>query len=144
MGLFDSFCQGCCGIPLGVSLLVAWFFQGWHEKIKLNQERKQLEKRFRMRESQENQRELIRQQTINQHYADWGEWICQHLINNEVVPGMTEEMVKLALGENYDADEKEVSPSGKLRYRWVYGVKRRNAVYVWFEDGKVKKVKDTR
>ena len=70
----------------------------------------------------------------------WGDEICDHLINRWVGLGMTEEMLRLSWGSPTYIDSKEFSSKGSA-CRWVYGIPRRGAKYVWFKNGKVQKIK---
>jgi len=70
----------------------------------------------------------------------WGEEACQDLIQKRIGLGMTDDMVSLALGKPTTIDQREVSERGE-KFRWIYGVPRKGAVYVWFKDSKVTKIK---
>jgi hypothetical protein len=107
---------------------------------------------------------------ITSHRDEWGDWMCQQLVINGIDPysqktleilkrlpewgqdncldilttkiriGMTAEMVRLAFGEPTTEDEKVISPKGN-GYRWIYGYPRQGAVYIWFKNDKVTKIK---
>ncbi len=82
-----------------------------------------------------------RRAKILEHESTWGKSICESIISRKIGIDMTQEMVKLAWGQPSDIDQKEISKTGKSKERWVYGIPRRGANYVWFADGKVSKIK---
>jgi hypothetical protein len=81
-----------------------------------------------------------RAEGILTRFDQWGEDICQLLIERRICLGMTDDMLRLALGEPTTIDQEEVSERGE-KFRWIYGVPRRGATYIWFRDGKVTKFK---
>jgi hypothetical protein len=70
----------------------------------------------------------------------WGEETCQDLIQQRIDLGMTDDMVLLALGKPNTIDQREISERSE-KFRWIYGVPRQGATYVWFKDGKVTRIK---
>lgn len=73
-------------------------------------------------------------------YPEWGRDVCQSLLLQKIEVGMTDEMVTFALGNPPIIDEKETTATDQ-RYRYVYGRPRRDATYVWFKNGVVTKIK---
>lgn len=71
---------------------------------------------------------------------DWGQDTCQNLLQQRIGIGMTAEMVRLAVGEPTSIDQKVITEK-EQKYRWVYGIPRQGATYIWFRDGKVAKLK---
>jgi hypothetical protein len=90
--------------------------------------------------STNKQREKARREQITGHMADWGQEICDALINRKIQLDMISEMVRLAWGSPTTIDNKEISTSGQ-KERWVYGTPRKDARYVWFANDKVTKIK---
>jgi len=74
------------------------------------------------------------------HIDDWGEETCLQLLKRSIGTGMSAEMVKASLGEADKIDNQDVSASGR-KYRWIYGVPRHGAAYIWFKDDKVVRIK---
>ncbi|VAW42892.1 hypothetical protein MNBD_CHLOROFLEXI01-2192 [hydrothermal vent metagenome] len=72
--------------------------------------------------------------------SKWGEEMCQSLIQKKVALGMTDEMVRLSLGEPTNIDNREISDKGE-KFRWIYGIPRRGTAYIWFKDGVVTKIR---
>lgn len=70
----------------------------------------------------------------------WGKDICKPLLEQKINIGMTVEMVTLALGVPTIVDEKVVTAKGE-KFRWVYGIPRQGAIYIWFKNGTVTKIK---
>jgi hypothetical protein len=83
----------------------------------------------------------IRLQSIEAH-TEWPEEIREKIKQRKVGLGMTTEMVIMSWGNPTKIDNKEVSKHGSNE-RWVYGFPRpgRPAQYLWFENGKVSKMK---
>lgn len=77
---------------------------------------------------------------IMSHKHDWGTEIIGNILQSQIGLDMTEEMVILTLGKPTSIDNEEIMKSGK-KERWVYGVPRQGAVYIFFKNGKVTKVK---
>jgi len=73
-------------------------------------------------------------------YAEWGKDNCQRLLQQKIEIGMTNEMVTFALGNPPIIDEKETTATDQ-RYRYVYGRPRRDATYIWFKNGVVTRIK---
>ena len=71
---------------------------------------------------------------------EWGKETCQGLLQNQLAINDTDEMVRLALGEPTSIDQKHTTDKDN-KFRWIYGTPRKGAVYIWFENGKVKKIK---
>ncbi|MBV6396888.1 MAG: hypothetical protein HFACDABA_02490 [Anaerolineales bacterium] len=65
---------------------------------------------------------------------------CRNLIERKILLGMTDEMVRLSLGKPTSIDNKEVSAQTE-KFRWIYGIPRRGATYISFKDGKVTNIK---
>ena len=53
---------------------------------------------------------------------------------------MTDKMVKLSLGEPTSIDNREISDRGE-KFRWIYGIPRKGAAYIWFKDCVVTKIR---
>jgi hypothetical protein len=70
----------------------------------------------------------------------WGEETCKDLLTHRLSIGNTVEMVALSLGQPTDIDNKELTAKSN-KFRYVYGAPRQGAVYIWFKDGKVVKIK---
>ena len=77
---------------------------------------------------------------IMEQIGDWGIETCQDLIQKKIGLGMTDKMVRLSLGEPTDIDNREISEKGE-KFRWIYGIPRRGAAYIWFKDGVVIKIR---
>jgi len=124
------------------------------------------------KESEEKRKEAEekRVEEILAHKAEWGEEMCQwliekginttqervieimkqidtfkvetcrNLVERRILLGMTDEMVRLSLGEPTSIDNKEVSAQSE-KFRWIYGYPRRGATYISFKDGKVTNIK---
>lgn len=71
---------------------------------------------------------------------NWGTEVCRTLVNREIKVGMTQDMVRLAVGPPQNIDQRE-STDKYQQERWVYGVPRSRpgANYITFRDGKVSK-----
>jgi hypothetical protein len=78
--------------------------------------------------------------SIMNRYSDWGRDNCQRLLQQRIEPGMTDQMVIAACGTPPIVDEKE-STAKDERYRFVYGRPRRDATYIWFKNGVVIRIK---
>lgn len=65
---------------------------------------------------------------------------CRNLIERKILLGMTDEMVRLSLGEPTSIDNKEVYAQGE-KFRWIYGIPRMGATYISFKDGIVTNIK---
>jgi hypothetical protein len=77
---------------------------------------------------------------VSNKVCEWGEEIVKNLIIKRIGIGMTDEMVFYSLGRPTNVDMKEISEKGE-KFRWVYGVPRQGASYIWFKDKKVTKIK---
>jgi hypothetical protein len=85
-------------------------------------------------------KEERRRAAILTKQAEWGDALCQTLINKKIAPGMSKEMVALSWGNPRDIDKKEITKTGIDKERWVYGVPRKNANYIYFKNGEVDKI----
>lgn len=74
------------------------------------------------------------------YFQEWGQDICKKLLMREIELDMKVEMVTAALGKPSFIDNEERT-SRTEKYRYVYGVPRYGATYIWFKDGKVTKIK---
>ena len=81
-----------------------------------------------------------RVKNIMSRLGEFGPAICQDLIKRIIATDMTAEMVRLSLGEPTTIDNREATPKSE-KYRWVYGVPRQGAAYIWFKDDKVVRIK---
>lgn len=142
-------------LVIGLGLLI------WYRKIVKQQEAQRIELA--------KQQEAQRIEEITAHQADWGKIICEHLVadsstidervegimshldewgeetclnllRNQLGVGMTSEMVRLSLGKPTTVDNKDVTETVK-KYRWIYGVPRHGAAYIWFQDDRVTRIK---
>lgn len=77
---------------------------------------------------------------IMNRYRDWGGDNCQRLLQQKIEPGMTDEMIIAAYGNPPVIDERETTAKDE-RYRYVYGRPRRDATYIWFKNGVVTRIK---
>jgi hypothetical protein len=77
---------------------------------------------------------------IMNNFATLGQDTCQRLLQKIIAIGDSSTAVMLALGEPTSVDEQLVTEK-EIRSRWVYGVPRKGAKYVWFKNGKVIKIK---
>ena len=80
-----------------------------------------------------------RKASIMARKNEWGESVCETILNKRITIGMNEEMVTLAWGRPAKVETKEVSASGQ-KIRWVYGRPRKGANYIWFTNGRVSKI----
>jgi type II secretory pathway pseudopilin PulG len=81
-----------------------------------------------------------RVQGILSRLDEWGHETCLPLLKRSIGIGMTAEMVKASLGEPDTIDNRDVSASGE-KYRWIYGVPRHGATYIWFKDDEVVRIR---
>lgn len=81
-----------------------------------------------------------RTKKIMSKFQEWGENTCMELLNKRIAIDMTVEMITLSLGEPNNIDNKEVTAKDE-KYRYIYGVPRQGATYVWFKNGRVTKIK---
>lgn len=77
---------------------------------------------------------------IMSQYNTLGSETCQNLIQRKISIGMKAELVKLSLGSPTTVDNQEVTAKSE-KFRWVFGIPRQGAVYIWFKDGIVTKIK---
>ena len=82
-----------------------------------------------------------RVKNISKKINDWGKDICISLFKKEIAIDYTDEMVLYSWGKPTTIDNQEVT-SKSQKYRWIYGVPRQGASYVWFKDDKVNKIKN--
>ena len=82
----------------------------------------------------------LRISEIMSNFRDWGQDTCQKLIRRSIDIDMTVEMVKLAIGKPYEIDNK-VKTAKDEKYRFIYGIPRQGATYIWFKNDKVVKIK---
>jgi hypothetical protein len=89
----------------------------------------------------ESKRELDERVTgIMAHGDEWGHDTCFNLLQQTIGIGMTSEMVRLSLGEPDTVDNRDATKTGE-KYRWIYGVPRQGAAYIWFKNDKVTRIK---
>ena len=108
-------------------------------------------------------------ESILSHKNEWGDEWCKWLIDNKIKAdtrlisimaylndlddeiivklllkkvdiGFNQEMVKLSWGEPANIDQKEITTK-KRKERWVYGIPRKNARYLYFQNDIVTKIK---
>lgn len=89
---------------------------------------------------EQKKKEEKRRIEINRHRDEWGYDICQMLIKKEIAIDMNEEMVRLSWGKPTTIEQKELTKTGQ-KTRWIYGVPRHGAKYIWFKNGIVTKIK---
>jgi hypothetical protein len=77
---------------------------------------------------------------IMSHLDEWGQDTCKDLLQRNIGIGMSVDMVRLSLGEPTTIDNRDVSAKGE-KYRYIYGVPRHGAAYIWFKDGEVTRIK---
>lgn len=77
---------------------------------------------------------------IMSKFQPWGPETCQKLLQKTIAIGHTDEMVRLALGNPTSMDDHTITEKDE-KIRWIYGVPRQGAVYIWFKNGKVTKIK---
>ena len=163
-------------IIVGIVVFAVWF----NKREKEVQEQKDIEARkleerklqelLMQREKEKEEKEQKRIQAILSRKDDWGNELCQWMIDNNIDPyisethgimnkiqewgqetcqlllerritiGMTVEMVLLAVGSPTNIDNKIVTTKDE-KYRYVYGIPRQGATYIWFKNGKVTKFK---
>jgi hypothetical protein len=81
-----------------------------------------------------------RTMAIMNNFQAWGKETCQKLLQKTIAVGSTAEMVGLSLGRPTSMDEKTLTEKDE-KIRWIYGVPRQGATYIWFKNGKVTKIK---
>ena len=77
---------------------------------------------------------------ILNHVERWGTNTVKALINKQITVGFTDNMVRLGLGKPTSIDNEEITEKWH-KCRYIYGVPRQGATYIWFKDGKVTKIK---
>lgn len=82
----------------------------------------------------------IRTAVIMKNYGELGQDACQRLLQKKIIIGDSADAVKLAWGAPSGTDEQVISEKDN-KFRWIYGVPRKGASYVWFKNGKVTKIK---
>jgi hypothetical protein len=115
-------------VPIAIILILAFLAYSSYASA-------QAEKKRRIEE------EKKRREAILAHLPQWGEAVCQIIIERKIAPNMTREMVKLAWGMPKTIDQTETTAKGLVKERWVYGQPRKGANYIYFTDGKVAKIK---
>lgn len=88
-------------------------------------------------------REKRRLELIEQMRGEWGDELCERLINKKVTLDMNQRMVASSWGKPDEVDQKTVSKTGIDRERWVYGEPRKGAQYVYFKNGLVDKIQSS-
>jgi hypothetical protein len=73
---------------------------------------------------------------------EWGEDTCKSLLENDFTLGMTKEMVRVVLGSPHKIDNEDISRSSKNE-RWIYGRPCQDAVYIWFSNEEVTRIRRT-
>lgn len=86
------------------------------------------------------QQEKQRRAKIEAKRGEWGDDLANTILEKNIRPGMTVEMVLLSWGQPSNIDKKEITKRGLNKERWVYGQPRRGANYVYFSDGEVQKI----
>lgn len=79
-------------------------------------------------------------QGIMSRVGEWGHSTCNLLLQKSIGVGMTADMVRASLGEPHTVDNREVTKTSE-KYRWIYGVPRHGAVYIWFKDHQVVRIR---
>lgn len=85
--------------------------------------------------------EAIRRKAVLARRAEWGDDVCRLVIRKQVALGMTTDMVRLSWGLPNDIDQIEVTAKS-TKERWIYGIPRRGAKYLWFKNDEVIKMKE--
>ena len=67
--------------------------------------------------------------------------VCKTIINREICPDMTKDMVLLAWGEPLVIENREATKES-FTEKWVYTASPK-PFHVWFTDGVVNKINDT-
>ena len=84
--------------------------------------------------------ELDRLEAIEEHQLEWGDYFTQVVTEKSLVPDMTPIMVQLSWGRPNAIDQQQITKTGINKERWVYGIPRRGARYIFFTNGKVTKI----
>jgi hypothetical protein len=117
-----------CGIPLGViGLFILFVVRSSMLSAKAEKEA-------------EKEKESNRVSGIIAREQDWGREICRKLMDKDIDVGMTQEMVEAGLGSP-DARDNIEETENVRKERWIYGVPRRGATYIWFKNGVVTRIK---
>jgi hypothetical protein len=77
---------------------------------------------------------------IEKYRAQWGDTICETLINKKISIGMNQRMVAYSWGTPNEIDQRSISKTGIDRERWVYGIPCKGAQYIYFKNGFVDKM----
>ena len=77
---------------------------------------------------------------IMSRLAEWGQGTCLLLLRKQIGLGMSADMVRASLGEPDALDNEDITKSGR-KYRWIYGVPRHGAAYIWFKNDEVVRIK---
>ena len=72
---------------------------------------------------------------------EWGSKRVQDLIEMEITIGMTEEMVKLSLGEPLQVEPQEENEGEKM-IKSVYEIREKNYIDIWIKDGGLIKIEE--
>lgn len=85
---------------------------------------------------------LIRRRAkqINEHVVQWGQDICDALLNREIQTDMTKEMVLLSWGKPSRVENQEVTKTGQFE-KWSYKLKGKS-IHIWFVNGQVNKISE--
>lgn len=91
----------------------------------------------------ENKIDPTSQKTIGimNKLQEWGQETTQYLLMQRIGIDMTVEMVTLSLGKPSDIDNRVVTTKDE-KFRYIYGIPRKGAAYIWFKNGKVTKIKN--
>jgi hypothetical protein len=109
------------------------------KQLQKEREKRQEEWRFQQEKEQKEREEKWAQEILS-HNNEWGSATCQMVLDRKIKLGMTVEMVTLALGTPTTVDEKIITEKDKS-FRWIYGIPRQGATYLWFKNGQVTKIK---
>jgi len=77
-----------------------------------------------------------RELKVLRHLPAWGEEFCKVVLKMDIVPDMTEDMVKLSIGEPTAIDNEQITRQGE-NLRFIYKDSHGVTSYIWFKDGKV-------
>lgn len=84
--------------------------------------------------------ELDRLEAIEEHQLEWGDYFTQVVTEKSLVPDMTPIMVQLSWARPNAIYQQQITKTGINKERWVYGIPRRGARYIYFTNGKVSKI----
>jgi hypothetical protein len=123
----DAISQSILITVVAFSMIGFILFLGWNSARTKAEEKRILEEERRTR--------------IISKRNEWGDAICKAVYQRKVAIDMTEDMVLEAWGHPTSIDQKEITKKGVNKERWVYGVPRKGANYIYFKNGKVDKLK---